>query len=224
MFGVGCNKRKSCVSKLECEGSLSKKSYLTKDAPAIIKGETRILKRLSLGPNSGLCSDTLIRGKHGTGARVSGGICPLSSDWARWNWPNAVSCQCFLFPGPEQEPFHWIKDQMRRLSSDHFNSHLAFGVSGEQKKTGELCLFPLEARCLLRPSLSYIKRCLSHVVRGRGQASHRNMASIGIRSGHSQPLSIIGSCIQNKERNKTKPDLFLRRVWNQAFPFQAVIG
>lgn len=130
----------------------------------------------------------------------------------------------FCFQAPSKSPFTGLKIRWDVCHLTTLTVILPLGLVENKKKNGELCLFPLEARCLLRPSLSYIKRCLSHVVRGRGQASHRNMASIGIRSGHSQPLSIIGSCIQNKERNKTKPDLFLRRVWNQAFPFQAVIG
>lgn len=45
-------------------------------------------------------------------------MCPLSSEIYQTFFP--VSVFCFQACS---EPFHWIKDQMRRLSSDHFNSH-----------------------------------------------------------------------------------------------------
>lgn len=55
-------------------------------------------------------------------------MCPLSSEIYQTLFP--VSVCCFQ---ARSEHFRWIKDQMRHLSSDHFNSHLAFGLCEEQK-------------------------------------------------------------------------------------------
>lgn len=73
----------------------------------------------------------------------SGKICPLSNEIYQTLFPVSV----FYFQACS-EPFHWIKDQMRRLSSDHLNSHLAFGVCEEQKLLALFFLF------FLSPSLS----------------------------------------------------------------------
>lgn len=75
-----------------------------------------------------MSSDILIRGK-----RVASDEFVLQP--VEESVPSAAARRAGMyqtpFPAPEQEPFHRIKDQMRRLSSDHFNSHLAFGVSAE---------------------------------------------------------------------------------------------
>lgn len=116
-------------------------------------------------------------------------ICTMSSsDLTQWNLPKRNILWAFPVlsprilpppPHPGSSPCRWIEDQMRHLSSDHFNSHLASGADKEQKTVGSFFSpFPLlspslqnvfEGKCLLGPFSSYIRRCLSHDVKNLGR-------------------------------------------------------
>lgn len=143
----------------------------------------------------------------------SGGICPLSSEIYQTLFPGGV----FWFQA-RSEPFHRIKDQMRRLSSDHFNSHLAFGVCVEWQLWA--LFFSPHWKMYLKQDASWghIWATLSTLLLMLSETLTEHFTELWLpkvsahRSGHRQAPSITGSFIYNKEWNKTKPDGFPRRV------------
>lgn len=115
---------------------------------------------------------------------------PSAATWRAGIYQTLFSASVFCFQARSKNPFSGLKIRWDVCHLTTLTVILPLGLV-ENKKNCELCLFPLEARCFLRPSLSYIKHCLSHVVRDLGQASYRNMASIGIGSRlGTQPVSL----------------------------------
>lgn len=95
-----------------------------------------------------------------------GQICNMSSsDLTHWNLPKHSILWAFPVLSPSDpspylltlgpSPCRWIKDQMRHLSSDHFNSHLASGADKEQKTVGSF--FFLLSPCSLPLCKMYLK-------------------------------------------------------------------
>lgn len=85
------------------------------------------------------------------------------SDLTHWNLPKHRILWAFpvlpprTSPTTGPSPCRWIKDQMRHVSSDHFNSHLASGADKEQKIVGSVFFFSLLSPFFLPLCRMYLK-------------------------------------------------------------------